>query len=290
MNRSPDGLPAAAAFEQRESPVNGLFRAAAFNNWQPLSITLRWTTTLAAGPMITKRYRIEDSFGLPPAASATEAPVESGASSARLDEILGAINDLKRLTQASAGETIEMCRRELTEAFAMRGELDKMKDAITRTKEELAALHRSENHGKGMRRAADELDAVVESTERATSNLLTAIEDIETNANMLRAQRLSKAGQDNVDIILERVVSAYEACNFQDLTGQRISKIVGVMKFVEDHLDRVLDAWGGLEGFRDIIGVPAGPSIDDESSLLNGPKLEDDIGHVDQTDIDSLFD
>ncbi|WP_430910081.1 chemotaxis protein [Methylobacterium sp. sgz302541] len=241
--------------------------------------------------MITKRYRIEDSFGLPPAAAVQTAPAaESAAGSVRLDEILSAINDLKRLTQASAGETIEMCRRELSEAFAMRGELDKMKEAITRTKEELAALHRSENHGKGMRRAADELDAVVESTERATSNLLTAIEDIESQANMLRAQRLSRAGQENVDAILERVVAAYEACNFQDLTGQRISKIVGVMKFVEDHLDRVIDAWGGLEGFRDLVGIPSGPSIDDESSLLNGPKLDDDIGHVDQTDIDSLFD
>ncbi|GBU19964.1 MULTISPECIES: protein phosphatase CheZ [Methylobacterium] len=237
--------------------------------------------------MISKRYRIEDSLGIPPAAAAQPA-VEIGG--ARLEEILGAINDLKRITQASAGETIEMCRRELGEAFAMRGELDKMKEAITRTKEELAALHRSEHNGKGMRRAADELDAVVESTERATTSLLGAIEDIETQANMLRAQRLARAGQENVDAILERVVVAYEACNFQDLTGQRISKIVNVMKFVEDHLDRVIEAWGGLEGFRDLVGLPASPSVDDESSLLNGPKLEDDIGHVDQNDIDALFD
>lgn len=238
--------------------------------------------------MITKRYRIEDSFGLPPAA--VEAAAPAPANGERLEEILSAIHDLKRLTQASAGETIEMCRRELGEAFAMRGELDKMKEAITRTKEELAALHRSEHSGKGMRRAADELDAVVESTERATTSLLGAIEDIEAQANMLRAQRLSRAGQENVDAILERVVVAYEACNFQDLTGQRISKIVNVMKFVEEHLDRVIDAWGGLEGFRDLVGMPTGPSIDDERSLLNGPKLEDDIGHVDQNDIDALFD
>ncbi len=239
--------------------------------------------------MIQKRYRIEDSFGIAPAQvpAVAEAPP---ADKVRLDEILGAIQDLRRITQASAGETVDACRRELAEAFAMRSELDVMKEAIARTKSEIAALHRSENTGKGMRRAADELDAVVESTESATSTLLTVMEEIEQNANMLRAGNLGKAAQENVDAILERVVVAYEACNFQDLTGQRISKIVGVMKFVEDHLDRVLETWNSLESFRQILGPldPADPN--DESALLNGPKLDEDPGHVDQTDIDALFD
>ena len=240
--------------------------------------------------MIQKRYRIEDSFGL---AQQHAVPIESAppVDGARLDEILSAIHDLRRITQASAGETVEACRRELNEVFAMRSELDLMKEAITRTKTEIAALHRSEHNGKGMRRAADELDAVVESTEHATSTLLTALEEIEQQSNMLRATRLSKAAQENVDAILERVVIAYEACNFQDLTGQRISKIVNVMKFVEDHLDRVITAWSGLESFRDVLGVGQDAvDPDDEKSLLNGPKLEEDPGHVDQSDIDALFD
>jgi len=235
--------------------------------------------------MTTKRFRIEDSLGLAPAATSASAP-----SDARLGEILSAINDLRRITQASAGETVEACRRELGEAFAMRSELDVMKDAITRTKHEIATLHRSEHNGKGMRRVAGELDAVVDSTERATSAILGAIEDIETNANMLRAARLGTAGQENVDAILERVVTAYEACNFQDLTGQRISKIVGVLKFVEEHLDRMIEAWSGLDDFRILLAAEAPAAAeDDEKSLLNGPKLDEDPGHVDQSDIDALF-
>ncbi|MCP1559549.1 chemotaxis protein CheZ [Methylorubrum extorquens] len=242
-------------------------------------------------PMITKRYRIEESLGLPvPAAGISAAPAES-APNPRLDEILTAINDLRRITQASAGETIEACRRELGEAFAMRHELEVMKEAITRTKGEIASLHRSETTGKGMRRVAGELDAVVESTEQATSTILGSIERIETNANMMRGLRLTKAAQENVDGILDNVISAYEACNFQDLTGQRISKIVNVLKFVEEHLDRVIEAWSGLEGFRDLLAVEtAAVDENDESSLLNGPKLQDDPGHVDQSDIDALFD
>ncbi|WP_375464803.1 protein phosphatase CheZ [uncultured Methylobacterium sp.] len=239
--------------------------------------------------MIQKRYRIEDSLGFAPVPpSAGETPAEGGA---RLDEILAAIQDLRRITQASAGETIEACRRELSEAFAMRAELDVMKEAITSTRDEIATLYRSEHTGQGMRRAASELDAVVGSTERATSTLLSAIEDIEAGANILRAGRLGKAGQDQVDVILERVVVAYEACNFQDLTGQRISKIVGVMSFVEEHLDRMIATWSGLESFRDLVENTAGvPDPDDERSLLNGPKLDEDPGHVDQSDIDALFD
>jgi chemotaxis protein CheZ len=245
--------------------------------------------------MNTKRYRIEDSLGLagpaPVAAGATASPEAVALNNTRLDEIMSAIQDLRRVTQTSTVETVEACRRELSEAFAMRSELDIMKDAITRTKQEIATLYRSDNSGQGMRRVAGELDAVVDSTERATSAILGAIEEIETNASMLRAMRQSAAGRENIDAILERVVVAYEACNFQDLTGQRINKIINVLKFIEEHLDRMIEAWGGLDTFKDMLGVqPTGPSIDDEKSLLNGPKLDNDIGHVDQSDIDSLFD
>ncbi|NEU11733.1 chemotaxis protein [Methylobacterium sp. BTF04] len=244
--------------------------------------------------MTIKRYRIEDSLGLavnaPPVAEA--ANVESAnLNSAKLDEIMSAIQNLQRVTQSSTVETIDACRRELSEAFAMRSELDIMKEAITRTKQEIATLYRSENTGKGMRRVAGELDAVVDSTEQATSTILGAIEEIETNASMLRAMTTTMAGRENIDAILERVVVAFEACNFQDLTGQRINKIVGVLKFIEEHLDRMIDAWGGLDTFSEMLGVNAGKiDVDDESSLLNGPRLGDDPGHVDQGDIDALFD
>ena len=119
--------------------------------------------------MTQKRYRIEDSLGLPGAPPPAPSTPASGE---RLEDIFNAIQDLRRITQMSASETVESCRRELHEALAMRSELDVMKEAITRTKAELATLHRTENTGKGMRRAADELDAVVDSTERATPPLL----------------------------------------------------------------------------------------------------------------------
>jgi len=64
-----------------------------------------------------------------------------------------------------------------------------------------------------------------------------------------------------------------------------------VLKFVEERLDRMIDVWGGLDAFQELIQHEAiAPSLDDEKALLNGPKLDEDQGHVSQDDIDNLFD
>src|SRR6267378_2304307 len=89
--------------------------------------------------------------------------------------------------------------------------------------------------------------------------------------------------------IQERVVSIFEACNFQDLTGQRISKVMTTMKFIENHIIIMMDIWGGV----DAIKAHAPAIIDDregDARLLNGPKLDGDAGHASQNDIDALFD
>ncbi len=62
------------------------------------------------------------------------------------------------------------------------------------------------------------------------------------------------------------------------------------MKFIEEHLDRVIAAWSALDSFRDLVASEAAPEDLGDASLLNGPKLPDDPGHVDQSDIDALFD
>src|SRR5712671_1771522 len=88
--------------------------------------------------------------------------------------------------------------------------------------------------------------------------------------------------------IQERVISIFEACNFQDLTGQRISKVMATMKFIENHITIMMDIWGGVDAIR----VHAPPIADDRASsarLLNGPKLDGDVGHASQNDIDALF-
>lgn len=249
----------------------------------------------------SKRYRIEQTLSpdprlfqrieLPDAGHA--APVSSG-DDKRIDDILTTLQELKRYMDPAmrqSADVVEAYRREITEVYQLRGELDAMKLAITSTKREIASLYRSDYEGKGMRRVAGELDAVVGATEAATTSILSGLEDIEMQANMLRAAGVETGNNDHIGSILDRVVSMYEACNFQDLTGQRIGKIVNVLKFVEERLDKMIGVWGDIDAFKEL-AVREGevPSLDNEKSLLNGPKLEEDEGHVDQTDIDALFD
>ena len=246
----------------------------------------------------SKRYRIEQTLRpdlrVANGPSADLANGSAGDTDSRIDEILIIVSELKHLLnpeQRLATDVIEAYRREISEVYQLRAELDAMKEAISSTKREIATLHRSDSEGKGMRRVAGELDAVVGSTEQATTNILGALEEIEANANLLRAAGVATGNNDPVGAILDRVVMMYEACNFQDLTGQRIKKIVNVLKFVEERLDKMIGVWGGLNAFKDLVADERAPGSDedDHRAVLNGPKLDEDEGHVAQNDIDALF-
>jgi chemotaxis protein CheZ len=88
--------------------------------------------------------------------------------------------------------------------------------------------------------------------------------------------------------ILERVVEIFEACNFQDIAGQRITKVVATLKFIEDHIVNMMEIWGGINALRNFtpaaMAEPRGGA-----RLLNGPKLDAETGHASQDDIDALF-
>jgi chemotaxis protein CheZ len=248
-----------------------------------------------------KKYRIErkdvSALGSPLMYASNQEPEEER-EDPRIAEIMESLKELRGFldpTQRMATDIVDTYRREIGEINKMRNELDEMKTAIDATKQEIASLHVTEVGGDGMRRVSGELDAVVSDTERATSAILTATEEIETQAGILKA--IMGAGSEPIEIIQERVIQLYESCNFQDLTGQRITKIVRTLGFVEERLDKMIEVWGGIEAFKEHNEM-AQPfraftgSHAADSSLLNGPKLESSCeadDHVDQDDIDALF-
>ena len=192
----------------------------------------------------------------------------------------------------AAGETdvlIETYRAQIEQCEKLKVELDLIHDAISRTKREIAVLHGTSFNGEEMARVNGELGAVVGGTEEATQQILEAAELIDQAATALT--KVNSADQQKLlsEEIQEHVVSIFEACNFQDLTGQRIKKVMNTMKFIENHITVMMDIWGGV----DAIKAHAPPTIDlreGDAQLLNGPKLEDDVGHASQDDIDALFD
>lgn len=79
----------------------------------------------------------------------------------------------------------------------------------------------------------------------------------------------------------------FEACNFQDLSGQRITKVIATLKFVEEHIPRMMETWGGIEAFRDY--TAAAIATRDQNTKSHGPKLEGDAGYSTQEEVDALF-
>jgi chemotaxis protein CheZ len=170
----------------------------------------------------------------------------------------------------------------------LKSETDSIHRAITHTMQELASLHFGAFGETGHGRASRELDAVVDSTERATQQILEAAESIDEAANTLSASLKHEQEQALASDVRDQVVRIFEACNFQDLSGQRIAKVLATLTFVEDRVARMMEIWGGrdaLDGY--VAATPA--KRDAESKLVSGPKLNGDSGHVSQQEIDAMF-
>lgn len=217
---------------------------------------------------------------------------------ARHAEIMDALAEIKQCvltgeeaTQKAAisQQVIETCQRDLREAQKIKGELQQIHDAIHRTKREIATLYRGEYQGIKISRMTNELGAIVEGTEQATENILHAAEQIDNDAADLLAALKKSANHASASDIRDQVVKIFEACNFQDLTGQRISKVLTAFTFIEERVDRMMEIWGGLESFKEMELDPSCTRNENEA-LLNGPALEDDVDIASQDDIDALFD
>ena len=170
----------------------------------------------------------------------------------------------------------------------LKDETDTIHRAITRTKQEIAALHVNGLNRPDTGRAFRELDAVAGGQERAIQQVLAAAEDIDEAANTLSAALKREQDQALAQDIRDQVIRIFEACNFQDLAGQRITTVLATLKFVEDRIARMMEVWGGIEAFKDF-NAAALAEREPEPVLLNGPKLEGDTGHASQADIDALF-
>jgi chemotaxis protein CheZ len=196
--------------------------------------------------------------------------------------------DAEAQARAVSEKFMNEFRKELSEAAKLKVELDAIYEAIAQTKKEIATLHQTTGaEGEEMTRVTNELDAVVLGTEGATESILSAAEFIDETANTLSA-RLGGQEAEMASDIQERVIHIFEACNFQDLTGQRITKVVGTLRFVEDRIIQMMDIWGGIESFKDI-DVDERAVAEGDAALLNGPALESDRDVASQDDIDALF-
>jgi chemotaxis protein CheZ len=232
-----------------------------------------------------RAFRIE-SYGQP-----MQVAAQAFAQGGGHGEIISELRELKALIRPAeevSRQMIEAYRAEMQEAMKLKAELDQIWQAIDKTKHEIATLHVTGFKGKEMSRVTHELDAIVDGTEQATEGILAAAEGIDQIASQLSAKLKNAQDRGAVDDIQQKIVTIFEHCNFQDLTGQRITKVVNTLKFIEERIVRMMDIWGGLESFKDI-PVDTIAAAEGDAALLNGPKLAGESGHATQDDIDALF-
>ncbi len=241
-------------------------------------------------PVQRSIYRIEELGGIQPkpgvpAPSADAALLHEAALHHR--EVMAEIKELRAaLEKGRSGAPSASSLTAETNAFKM--ELSAIHDAVSRTKQEIATLMVTSFGNPEMGRVTQELNAVVGGTENATHSILEAGEEIEENAKTLVAAIKNIQDQNLARDIMDQVTRIFEACNFQDLAGQRIGKVNNTLKFIEEHILRLMAIWGGIEQFAEEV-PKAEAERDKHRKLTNGPKLEGERGYVSQKEIDEMF-
>jgi chemotaxis protein CheZ len=160
----------------------------------------------------------------------------------------------------------------------LRDEIIKIANHIQTTKNEILALSPNTDATKTIGAAAVQLDAVVKATEEAAHTIMDAADEIQ---NVVGASSADAALKQQITDITARI---YEACNFQDLTGQRIKKVMHALDFTESRIRRLIGLFSsdGTVNPEELAKIT--PAND---GMLDGPQLPGQAPS--QADIDAMF-
>ena len=161
---------------------------------------------------------------------------------------------------------------------ALLGEVAELGRTIAAAKAEIAALRVDDINASHIPSATDELDAIVAHTAAATELILETCETLDRVAGKLSADTQGELSAQ----LQDATTRIYEACGFQDITGQRITKVVTTLKTIEVKVAHIISAFSDRA-----LGdepLPEEPAVED---LLHGPQLP--ANAMDQTDIDKLL-
>ncbi len=163
------------------------------------------------------------------------------------------------------------------EQVSLTGILTELRDlllVIEEMRRDMGMARPSDITGKHIPGATDELSAIVEATSEATGNIMDCCDVI--------LEKAGAVGGENGDEISAEVMKIFEACSFQDVTGQRVSKVVKTFNDIEEKIDRLVSVLGVK-----VSGEPEEDNRSGDEKLLNGPQMADQA--ISQDDIDKLM-
>jgi chemotaxis protein CheZ len=156
---------------------------------------------------------------------------------------------------------------------ALLREVEELGRTIAKAKTEIAALRMDDITVSHIPFATDELDAIVSHTASATHAILASCETLDEVADTLAGEAAAQ--------LQDATTRIYEACGFQDLTGQRITKVVSTLKVIEAKVQRILETFGPDTAQACVTTEPA------IAEILSGPQLP--AVAMQQAEIDRLL-
>lgn len=190
----------------------------------------------------------------------------TGNATYKRDQVVGIINSVLGKIKAPHDTSHETLSRELLD----------LREIILNLRKQLQATNVGDISSTHIPSATDELDAVVGTTEQATQTIMESCEKV--------LETIKNEKPETAQAVESYVVKIFEACTFQDITGQRIKKVVNCLKQIEGKTSSILKA---LEQELGDISSQHDEPAEKVVNLLNGPALPQNA--VTQDDIDKLL-
>ncbi len=191
--------------------------------------------------------------------------------------------------EASLGEVLHLAQSSVETLKEFLNRLDtivgndfhQIMEKISETRDDMQLLNTKEDVDP-LSSAENELKLVVKATEDATNRIMEAAETIMT------ADPQDPATYHTT--VESNVMEIFEACSFQDITGQRINRVVETLDFVDYRIHKIA-------GFLGIENEKERKDFDETAFLERLQRKDDLILHgqqdeaeaVSQNDIDNLF-
>ncbi len=146
---------------------------------------------------------------------------------------------------------------------------------IESLRQDISKVHADDIADNRIPEVGKELSEVVKATEFATNSIMGAAEAV------LAAE--DKPEKEYRELVTDRMMAVFEACSFQDITGQRITKVVDTLEVIEERINILCEMMDSHAGKTAPVLTEAEKSK--EKQLLHGPTS----GGASQSDIDALF-
>jgi len=168
----------------------------------------------------------------------------------------------------------------------LRRELDGLLRYLNKVRDEIAAIKKPADETHNFQKMGDQLDAIVKATEEATNTIMEVVEKNDAIVQEIRNKIDDPDVIAKLDEIANNSGDVFQACSFQDITGQRVNKLVKSLNYVEDRVTALVEIWG-REVIENVIVQELQEKTEDEK-LLHGPQMAGE--GLSQDDIDALFD